>query len=148
MSKVEIERLINENIDTGLFTGGIKESLIKEIEKELQVTLPKSYKWFLCNYGSGGIFGVDIIGVGKLNQNIVVTDTKKARDLGLDKDLVIIEDCDEFMYCLDTSELSNGECPVVSWDNHSGYDSVEANNFYEFLLERLTDAKDAWEEDF
>lgn len=146
MIKEKLERIISKNIKTGFFTGGINEKVINDIENELRITLPNSYKWFLLNYGSGGIFGVDIIGVGKLDQHSVVIFTEEKRKLGLNKDFVIIEDCDEYIYCLDTSKLSNGECPVISWDQFEGYDSKEADNFYEFLFNRLVDAKEAWEE--
>jgi SMI1 / KNR4 family. len=140
----KVEKIISENIHAGFFTGGTQENVIKEIENRLGVTLPNSYKWFLLRHGSGGVFGVDIIGVGKSNQACVVIETEKKRKLGLNKELVVIEDCDEYIYCLDTSKLSNGECPVISWDEYDGYDSIESNNFYEFLLDRLVNSKDAW----
>lgn len=148
MSRKEIEQIIAENIEKGYFTGGTTENMVKQIEESLNINLSESYKWFLMNYGSGGIFGVNILGVGKSNNPIVVTETTEYRKYGLEKNLVIIEDCDEYFYCLDTSELIDGECPVVSWDQHVGFDSIEANNFNDFLLERLSDAGESWEEGF
>ncbi|MBT2214623.1 SMI1/KNR4 family protein [Virgibacillus dakarensis] len=147
MSRKDIERIISENIDSGFFTGGAEESILGEIENRLDVTLPDGYKWFLRKYGSGGIFGVDILGVGRFNEPIVIDETMKLRKFGLEKNLVVIEDCDEFVYCLDTSEMINNECPVISWDQHDGYDSIEAKTFTDFLTERFADAKEAWEED-
>ena len=146
MSRKEIEKIITENIREGYFTGGTTDNIIIQIEKSLKVTLPESYKWFLMKYGSGGIFGVDILGVGKSNSLIVVTETMLYRKYGLEQSLVVIENCDEFIYCLDTGELKEGECPVVSWDQHVGYDSIEAKDFNDFLLERLSDAEESWEE--
>lgn len=105
----------NKDKDAGDFTGGVDENTIKDLENVLQVTLPNSYKWFLEEYGSGGIYGAEKL-IDNLNEASVIETTKEYRDVGLDKDLVIIEDCGEYMYCLDTSQLENGECLVVSWD--------------------------------
>nr|WP_085994343.1 SMI1/KNR4 family protein [Oceanobacillus senegalensis] len=148
MCKDDLEKLITDNMETGYFTGGIEKKLVDKIEEDLDILLPNSYKHFLMKYGSGGIFGVDILGAGKTDQPFVVTETEKYRQKGLEKDLVLIEDCDEFLYCLDTSEMVNEECPVVSWDQHEGIDSIESANFCKFLLERFIDSKEAWEEDF
>ncbi|MBM7645659.1 hypothetical protein JOD45_001877 [Scopulibacillus daqui] len=154
MSKEKIIKIIKDNkdIDAGDFTDGVDENTVKNLENELKVTLPESYKWFLLNYGSGGLYGVDILGVGlvgvkQINQASVVKVTKEYRDVDLDKDLVIIEDCGEYMYCLDTSQMQNAECPVVSWDQMGGIGIVIANNFYDFLYDRLSNGKEAWEED-
>ena len=62
MSKNELTTFINENKESDDFTGGVDERQIAFIQNELGVELPKSYRWFLSNYGSGGIFGVDISG--------------------------------------------------------------------------------------
>jgi hypothetical protein len=147
MIKKNLERIIQENKDSGFFTGGVDEQIISDIEEELGVTLPQSYKWFLLNYGSGGVFGVNILGVGKANRPISAIATKEKRKFGLNKELVIIEDCDEYYYCLDTGKLIDSECPVISWDQFEEIDSIEANNFYEFFYNRLIDSKEAWEED-
>ncbi|WP_316397512.1 SMI1/KNR4 family protein [Metabacillus litoralis] len=97
----------------------------------------------------GGIFWVDILGVAKSNIASVVIETERYGKLGLAKDLVVIENCGEYVYCLDTSKLENNECPVIVWDRQAGIDEmIEANNFFEFLLERLINAKVVWEEGF
>ncbi|BBW98608.1 SMI1/KNR4 family protein [Geobacillus icigianus] len=149
MNEKELTALINENMEPDDFTGGVAESEIKRIQNELGVMLPKSYQWFLMNYGSGGMFGIDILGIGKSNLASVVIETKRYRELGLDRHLVVIENCGEYVYCLDTRKMENNECPVIAWDRQQGIDEMfEANNFFEFLWERLADAKEAWEEDF
>ena len=53
---------INKHATPHDFTGGISEEKITKIENDLQTILPESYKWFLRNYGSGGVYGVDILG--------------------------------------------------------------------------------------
>ena len=44
---------------------------INEIQESLNVKLPESYKWFLKNYGAGGIYGVDILDHGKVSPRVV-----------------------------------------------------------------------------
>ncbi|XIH35263.1 hypothetical protein C1N70_24380 [Cytobacillus firmus] len=108
---------------------------------------PKSLNW--KDFHEGGLFGVDILGVAKSNRAPVVVNTKRYRDLGMDKDLVVIEDAGEYAYCLYISEMENNECPVIAWNRPGGLDDYNtAKNFYEFLSQRLLDAKEAWEEDF
>ncbi|WP_213422620.1 SMI1/KNR4 family protein [Bhargavaea massiliensis] len=62
-------------------TGGIPDSRITEIEAALHVKLPDSYRWFLRNYGFGGIFGVDILGAGKQAVPNVVRKTERLRKM-------------------------------------------------------------------
>ncbi|KZE38857.1 hypothetical protein AV656_08120 [Bhargavaea cecembensis] len=143
----ELQELIEEHADTTDFTGGISESKIGEIEKALAATLPTSYKWFLRNYGSGGIYGVDILGAGKLPIPNVVTNTERLRKTdNLPTKFVVVEDVDEFYYCLDTTELVDDECPVVAWDRAAGFSGKRADHFGEFLENSFMDAKEEWEQ--
>ncbi|TCP19944.1 SUKH superfamily protein [Scopulibacillus darangshiensis] len=149
MSRQALEKFINEHSESDDFTGGVDQDKIEFIQNKLGAKLPKSYKWFLANYGSGGIFGVDILGFAKSNIASVVIETERYRKLGLESHLVVVENCDEYMYCLNTSEMAGEECPVTVWDRHAGLDDFnEADNFYDFLFERLTEAKDNCDEDF
>lgn len=137
---------IDKNKELDDFTGGANESQIILVQNELGVAFPESFKWFLTTYGSGGLFGVDILGVAKANRVPIVTNTKNFRDLGLDKGLVVIENAGEDAYCLNTKEMEDNECPVVAWNKQGGLDDYNtANNFYEFITQRLLDAKEAWE---
>lgn len=120
MNYSEVEQFIKENAEDDDFTGGISIEKINDIQENLNVKLPESYKWFLKNYGSGGIYGVDILGHGKVSR--VVTVTEDYRDhYGLIDGIVVIEYVDEFSYCLDTNRMVDGECPVILWDNQEGY---------------------------
>lgn len=149
MDKVELINFINEHMEPDDFTGGVDDSQINFVQEELGVEFPESYKWFLTTYGSGGLFGVDILGVAKSNIATVVIDTMRYWDLGLEKDLVVIENAGEYVYCLNTSKMEKNECPVIAWNRQDGLDDYNtALNFYEFLSQRLLDAKEAWEEDF
>ncbi len=149
MDKVELINFINEHMESDDFTGGVDDSQINFVQEELGVEFPESYKWFLTMYGSGGLFRVDILGVAKSNIATVVIDTMRYWDLGFEKDLVVIENAGEYVYCLYTSKMEKSECPVIAWNRHGGLDDYNtAQNFYEFLSQRLLDAKEAWEEDF
>ncbi|MDQ0187841.1 SMI1/KNR4 family protein [Cytobacillus kochii] len=149
MDKKELTNFINKHKEPDDFTGGVDGSRINSIQNELGVELPESYKWFLNTYGSGGLYGVDILGVAKSNRDPVIVHTKRYRDLGMEKDLVVIEDAGEYAYCLYISEMEDNECPVIAWNRPGGLDDyITAKNFYEFLSQRLLDAKEAWEENF
>ncbi|MEF7558984.1 SMI1/KNR4 family protein [Bacillus thuringiensis] len=74
----------------------------------------------------------------------VVIETESYGDLGMNENLVVIEDIGEYAYFLDTSNMENNECTVIAWDRQGGLDDYNtAKNFYEFLSQRLLDAKEA-----
>ena len=149
MNKEELTIFIKRNMEPADFTGGVDVKQINYVQDTLKLKLPESYKWFLNNYGSGGLYGVDILGVAKSNIATVVIETESYRDLGVSENLIVIEDIDEYAYCLDTSNMVNNECPVIAWNKQGGLDDYNtAGNFFEFLSQRLLDAKEAWEEDF
>ncbi|OLP66852.1 Antitoxin YobK [Bacillus pumilus] len=149
MNKEELINFINKDMEPDDFTGGVDGKQIEYVQDTLKLKLPESYKWFLNNYGSGGLYGVDILGVAKSNIATVVIETESYRDLGMSENLIVIEDIDEYAYCLDTGNMVNNECPVIAWNKQGGLDDYNtAENFYEFLSQRLLDAKEAWEEDF
>ncbi|WP_040949838.1 SMI1/KNR4 family protein [Gorillibacterium massiliense] len=148
MNRDELYTFIEEHSDDSDFTGGVLDTDIAKIEGELKVVFPQSYRWFLENYGSGGLFGVDILGCGKSVIPSVVSNTNRLRILGLPSEYIVIEDCDEFFYCLDIGNLLDGECPIISWDKVSGFSGKRAKDFYDFLGERLSDAKENWDDDF
>ncbi|WP_397537130.1 SMI1/KNR4 family protein [Rummeliibacillus pycnus] len=143
-----VEEFIEEFSKEKDFTGGIGEEKIKVIEEQLNVVLPESYKWFLRKYGSGGIFGINILGHGLVSATVVGTTNEYKKYYGLEDGIVVIVHVDAFAYCLDTNKMNNDECPVISWDVDSGsYDSEEASNFLEFFWNYLNEMKGNWEED-
>lgn len=129
------------------FTGGVSDEKVRETELKLQVSLPESYKWFLRNYGFGGLFGVRIIGYGYTGPAVVDATRGHQKYYDLIDGLVVIEDIDEFAYCLDTNKMKNGECPVIMWDNQEGYGFTAADNFLDYMIESLEEAKENWDED-
>ncbi|MCX7568634.1 SMI1/KNR4 family protein [Tumebacillus sp. DT12] len=147
MNSLELKTFIQKNADDTDFTGGIPDEHIKSIEEELGVRFPESYKWFLRNFGSGGLFGVDILGCGKSTIPSVISYTERLRQYGLPEAFIVIEDCDEFYYCLDTRDFSDTECPVISWDRIAGFSGKRADHFHDFFVTRLVEAKENWEEE-
>lgn len=148
MDFITVEKFIEEFRKEKDFTGGIDEEKINFIERQLNVILPESYKWFLRKYGSGGIFSIDILGYDFVGASVVETTKEYKKYYGLSDGIVVIVDVDAFAYCLDTNKMNNGECPVISWDVDSeSYDSEEASNFLEFFWEYLNEKKENCEED-
>ena len=74
----------------------------------------------------------------------VTAETLRFRELGLPEQYVVIQNCDEWIYCLDTGNMENEECPVISWDRNEGFDSIEGKDFNSFILEQFNDAKEDW----
>lgn len=146
MNVSHLQEFIKGNRQEAYFTGGVSEDKVRETEEKLHVSLSKSYKWFLRNYGSGGIFGIDIIGYD-MGPSVEIATKDHQKYYGLTEGIIVIEDSDEFVYCLDTNKLNNGECPVIMWDNQEGYGRKLAENFLEYLVERLELAKEVWNED-
>lgn len=143
----EIIRIISQYSDKGRFSGGVSDRFIEKAELQLRVTFPKSYKWFLREYGSGGILGITISGVQENERFSVVSNTERYRKFGLDDKCVVIQDCGEFAMCLDTSKIVNNECPIVSWERGSKTKSQVYNDFYDFFFEILDEAVDNWDDE-
>ncbi len=142
----KIEELINNGPDR-LITGGVGDNRIVEVEKELGVKLPESYKWFLREYGHGGIAGVDILGIGPIGvEPPVVQLTQDYRKMGMPNSLVAIYNADEWVYCLETSKMSNGECPVIDRDR-SGESFKCFDNFYLFVIDKFESALEDYEDE-
>ena len=138
----DIIKIIKEDTsDSSMFTGGVDTDKIYYIENELDVKLPNSYKWFLKTFGYGFIYGIEILGYGKFTPPLVVTKTLDYRKYGLPNEYVVIEDCDEFIYCLDTSKMENNECPVISWYMQDLL-LFEEKNFIRFFFRELLNMQD------
>lgn len=61
MNKEKLINFIQENIEADDFTGGVDEKQVDYVQDTLDLELTESYKWFITNYGYGGLFGVDIL---------------------------------------------------------------------------------------
>ncbi|WJE54473.1 SMI1/KNR4 family protein [Bacillus cereus] len=144
--KDTISTLIKRFEEPGDFFGGIDDILIDQFEQHLDCKFPESYRWFLRQYGGGGVLGIDITGGKSMGISTLISTTKSYYTVGLPKEYIVIYDLDEYVYCLDTKNFKNSECPVVSWDLASKKAYVKYNNFYEFLLDRLEIAIEDYED--
>lgn len=114
MKYLALQEFIKQYGEDDDFTGGVSEDQVKETENKLQVPLPESYKWFLRNYGSGGIFGVDIIGYDLVGPSVVDATKDYQKQYKLIDGIVVIESVDEFAYCLDTNKMKKWRMPSDS----------------------------------
>ncbi len=120
----------------GSFTHSfVDDNLICYAEKELNLSIPEEYRWFLKKYGHGGLDGMEIIGVGKNGRLVFVDYTLELRKYGLSNTMIAIENCDEWIYCLDSNTQN-----VVMWFLKSERYEVVYNNFIEYLTDRINDA--------
>lgn len=150
-NSIEIEEKIkkyceleNKNMEDIFFDGATLLE-ISAVEEKLGVKLPNSYKWFLENYGSGGIGGMEFWGIENnkkdVNSYTVVSITEEYRRKGLELSLIVFEENGEYITCMDTSKMDeNNECPVVTWSNYD-LDGIvfKEDNFYSYFLERIDD---------
>lgn len=77
-----------------------------------------------------------ILGVTKGEVPSFIGETERFRKLGLPNEYVVVENCDEWMCCLDTSKMKGDECPVGDWDR-KGNSMVRFDNFELYICERL-----------
>ena len=112
----------------------LTQKIKERVKKELGVTLPQQYQDYLNEYSHGGIAGVDILGIGLEGSAIFLDVTKMYRKEGLPENFVVIENCDEWLYCLN---CDTGE--VYYWD-WFGNTRKEFDSFDEFLLSEYQEA--------
>ncbi|MGG0731590.1 SMI1/KNR4 family protein [Bacillus paramycoides] len=141
-----ISNIFSEWEEKGDFFGGVEDEFINQLEKNLDCKFPDSYRWFLNHYGGGGVLGIDLTCAGYIDNSPILSETKVYRKMGLLKSYVVIWDIGEYVYCLDTSSLVNGECLVVTWDLVSKKTLFEAKDFYGFLSKKLEIALEDYED--
>ncbi len=112
--------------------------MLAKVKSELGVDIPTQFLEYLNDYSYGGIGGVRILGIGFDNSIMFMEETQEYREDGLPHKFIVVENCGEFLYCVDSE---TGE--IVSW---SPYDDLGAlvcyPDFDSYLLERLQDTID------
>lgn len=130
----ELRNLIKKYETKGDFThADVSDAMIESAERELKVKLPTQYIAFLKEFGHGGVCGIDTLGVGLTGRIIFRDTTLEYRRRGLAQNLVVIENCDEWLYCIDC-----GNYKVVSWED--GYVENEYDSFDDYLTRRVNEA--------
>ena len=110
------------------------ETMIDDCQARLNVILPKQYLEFLESLGQGGFNGVYVVGISRAGKPQFLEETLEYREYGLPENLIFLENCDEWLYCLDC--LSG---TVVKWSPDDA--ALEAYaTFDDYLLDRLRDA--------
>lgn len=131
----QIRALIAQHEQKGDFTRvAPTEEMLTSSQRLLGVTIPQQFVDYLREYSHGGIGGVEILGVGISGRMIFLDTTIDYRKYGLPHNLLAIENCDEWLYCLD---CDTGE--VVSWSQVDGV-LPGYPSFDDFLLQDLEDA--------
>lgn len=130
----QITELVNRYEQHGDFSHyPVSTVQISEAAHTLGLHIPSQYADFLLKFGHGGIGGVEIIGIGKTGKLLFVSETLKYRKYGLPETFIVVENCDEWVYCINASDGS-----VVSWSN--GIVTVVYTDFSTYLLDRFNDA--------
>lgn len=147
MKQTELDKFIFDNKSDAEFTGGVKNDQINYIENELNIMLPESYKCFLSKYGHGGLYGETLLGCGLNETYPVIDQTIRYRKLGIGNKFVVIQNLDEFVYCLDTTKINDGECSVKRWDRVIGFSDVISCSFSQYALRVFQEAKEDWDDE-
>ena len=130
----ETLNLIKEYECSGDFTyARATDMQLQTAENVLNVIIPDQYRVFLKEYGHGGIGGIEILGIGKNGALLFVSETVKYREYGLAVNLVVVENCDEWIYCINCDDGK-----IISWCN--GFVKPAYDSFEEYLEDRFKDA--------
>jgi hypothetical protein len=122
--------------------GQADEGTVSNIESGLGVSLPDSFKWFLKEYGLLMLPAYIIYGSGNNADPACLKLTLGVREKGLPAPYVVIEnDNDGRIICLDTSRLKDGECPVVGWETQGEKVKDLFSDFYQLLESKLADTQ-------
>ena len=109
------------------------QEMLAEAQQKLGFPLPEQFIEYLNAYSHGGV-GFEILGVGFDGSKAFLEETLEYREDGLPANLLVVENCDEWLYCIDAN---SGE--VVSWYFDDDL-SVDYPCFDDYLLDRLNDA--------
>lgn len=142
--------LIDEfNTDGSFFITPQELPVVDQTAGLLNVIFPRSYKDFLCRYGSLDLFSLQIFGiVGEKYKDVYIHEDIRSNisrlrtqdNLKFPESFIVIHELGNGeLSCLDTSKMNaDGECPVVAW--YFGATEVLAEDFGAFLLDQVTQA--------
>ena len=136
----KIIKMIEEYNEEKDFFGAVSEKFICKAEEKLGVKFPQSYRDFVKEYGSGGICGVDIEGVQENLGASVVKVTERWRQLGLEMNLIVIEDSGEFVRCMYSANVNDER--VFSWSRGGQELSLRYNTFNDYVIDMFQEGID------
>lgn len=131
-----ILRLVDEYEEEGDFSyTPFTDEMKTTAEESLGLTIPTQYLDFLKTFGQGGICGVEILGVSAEDTLDFVEETQDYREDGLPDGLIVIENCDEWVCCID---CATGK--VVSWAYDEEAPRLDFRSFNAFVIDRFKEA--------
>jgi cell wall assembly regulator SMI1 len=145
MSIRETQRRIDQFADKEFGKGATFQEMAN-VEDALGVTLPQTYKDFLRRYGWARFSHHELYGVGldvPKHLQLARNTLSERHEMGppLPPSLIpVMNDGAGNHYCLETSQLVKGECPVVFWDHELGRDQepvAVSSTFEDWLLNLL-----------
>lgn len=136
----ELEEFIQNNQDDIIVTGGITDEKINDLEESLGLEFRKEIREYLHQYGIIIGYGVEILGCGKNGESSLVKETEQFRKLGLSDEYIVIRNSDEWIYC-----FNNNDGIISSWYRTEKTHLIKSNNFEQYILDEMVDAKDEWD---
>lgn len=109
----------------------VTDDMITAAETMLNLKLPEQYVSFLKMFGHGGIGGLEVMGFGLTGRMIFVEATMDYRKENMPDNLVVIENVDEWLTCID---CKTGK--IVSWD-FGGYIKEDYDCFDDYLIDQM-----------
>jgi len=130
------------------FGTSVDPGVISSAEERLGRVFPASFRQFLSDFGWASVAHWEIFGLGdKVPQHLdLVSLTLSEREEiepRLPEALIpVANDGGGNLYCLDTGNMSDEECPVVFWSHEEGrVVSREADSFVDWMIEMLDDVE-------
>lgn len=114
----------------------VEDSTLEKAQNTLGVRLPDQFVEYIKMFGYGGIGGITILGIGLDGSVIFEEETLSYREYGLPENLVVVENIDEWLNCID---CNTGK--IVSWDQ-SGLLKEECDSFDDYLIRQMEEAID------
>ena len=131
----KLYEMVNQYESSGDFTHAeVTEKMLGSAEKRLGLKIPSEYRNFLKTFGHGGIGGIEVLGIGKNGAMTFETETLNYRTYGMPNQLLVIENCDEWVYCINADDGK-----IVMWSRGCTEISNAYNSFNEFLQDRVSD---------
>ena len=136
----ELYEFIENNQDDIIITGGVKEEIIHNLEKELGFKFREEIREYLSKYGIIMGYGVEMLGCGKNGESSLIRDTQRFRKVGLEEEYIVIRNVDEWIYC-----FNNNDGKISSWDRIERNHLIKTNSFEQYILNELVEAKEEWD---
>ncbi|MHB8365516.1 MAG: SMI1/KNR4 family protein [Acidithiobacillus sp.] len=111
---------------------------IRAIEYQLGFKIPASLKWFLQTYGSGGVNGSTIYGVGLPEHHYTIVNKTKefVAENNISKHWMLLAEDEEgwvFVMDVDSADSDQNDAPVVAYNTFYQTEERLTDGFYDFL---------------